>query len=122
VGAAIIAGVVVALAAKLAGWRSPLALGMVVIAGWLTHPLLDYFGNDTHPPIGLMVFWPFDRGYYKSPWIVFMDIGRTLDWRTVRHNAVAIAWELLALTPLLGAAGWLVRRRYGPGVRQQVGR
>jgi membrane-bound metal-dependent hydrolase YbcI (DUF457 family) len=112
IGAALIAGLVVGLVAGLAGWARPAALAAVVTAGWLTHPLLDYFGNDTHPPIGIMALWPFDRGYFKSPWIVFMDIGRTLDWRTVRHNVVAVTWELIALTPLLAAAGAFVRRRY----------
>ena len=118
IGAAVIAGVLVMLMARLAGWARPAALGLVVAAGWLTHPLLDYFGNDTHPPIGLMALWPFDRGFYKSPWILFMDIGRTLDWRTVRHNVVAVSWELLVLVPLLAAAGWLTRRRFhGQGIR-----
>jgi membrane-bound metal-dependent hydrolase YbcI (DUF457 family) len=112
IGAALIAGLVVGLLAALAGWARPAALAAAVVAGWLTHPLLDYFGNDTHPPIGIMALWPFDRGYFKSPWIVFMDIGRTLDWRTVRHNVVAVTWELIALTPLLAAAGAFVRRRY----------
>ena len=122
IGAAVLAGIVAALVARFVRWKAPVALGLAVAAAWLTHPLLDYFGNDTHPPIGLMALWPFDRGFYKSPWIVFMDIGRTLDWRTVRHNIVAIAWELLVLTPILGAAGWALRRRHGTGVRQQVGR
>jgi membrane-bound metal-dependent hydrolase YbcI (DUF457 family) len=122
IGAAILAGVATFLIAKAARWRAPLAFGAVVGLAWLTHPLLDYLGNDTHPPIGLMLLWPFDQGFYKSPWIVFMDIGRTLDWRTVRHNVVAIAWELLVLAPVVGLAGLVLRRRYGAGVRQQVGR
>jgi hypothetical protein len=105
IGAAILAGLAAVLMARAARWGAPVAFGAVVAVAWLTHPLLDYLGNDTHPPIGLMLLWPFDGGFYKSPWIVFMDIGRTLDWRTVRHNVVAIAWELLVLTPLLGAAG-----------------
>jgi membrane-bound metal-dependent hydrolase YbcI (DUF457 family) len=118
VGAALIAGVLVVLVGRLAGWARPLALALAVTAGWLTHPLLDYLGNDTHPPIGIMAFWPFSHGYFKSPWIVFMDIGRTLDWRTVRHNVVAIAWELTALTPVLAIAGWTVRKRFhGTGIR-----
>ena len=122
IGAAILAGLFTLVIAKFAGWRAPLALGAVVAASWLTHPLLDYLGNDTHPPIGLMLLWPFDHGFYKSPWVVFMDVGRTLDWRTVRHNVVAIAWELLVLTPILGLAGLVLRRRHGKGIRQQVGR
>jgi membrane-bound metal-dependent hydrolase YbcI (DUF457 family) len=123
IGAAVLAGLVVAAIARLAGWAKPAGLGLAAAVGWLTHPLLDYFGNDTHPPIGLMALWPFDRGFYKSPFILFMDIGRTLDWETVRHNAVAVSWELLVLVPFLAAAGWLTRRRFhGERVRQQVGR
>jgi membrane-bound metal-dependent hydrolase YbcI (DUF457 family) len=118
IGAALIAGVVVAAIARLAGWTRAWALGLVVAAAWLSHPVLDYFGNDTHPPIGLMALWPFDRGFFKSSWIVFMDIGRTLDGETIRHNIVAVSWELLVLLPLLAAAGWLVRRRFhGQGIR-----
>ncbi|HVR71816.1 MAG TPA: metal-dependent hydrolase [Vicinamibacteria bacterium] len=117
IGAAILAGLAVAAIARLAGRARAAALGLVAFAGWLSHPLLDYFGNDTHPPIGLMALWPLDRGFYKSPFIVFMDIGRTLDWETVRHNTVAVSWELLVLTPFLAAAWWLARRRvHGPGL------
>ena len=111
IGAAILAALAVGVFARLAGWTRAAGLGLLAGIGWLTHPLLDYFGNDTHPPIGLMALWPFDRGFFKSPFIVFMDIGRTLDWETVRHNVVAVSWELLVLTPLLAAAGWLARRR-----------
>jgi membrane-bound metal-dependent hydrolase YbcI (DUF457 family) len=118
VGAAVIAGLVAAVVARLAGWARPAALGLLTTACWLTHPLLDYFGNDTHPPIGIMALWPFDRGFFKSPWIVFMDIGRTLDWETVRNNTLAVSWELLVLMPFLAAAWWLTRRRvHGPRLR-----
>jgi len=118
IGAALLAGLAAVIVARLAGWARPAALGLVTASAWLTHPLLDYFGNDTHPPIGLMALWPFDRGFLKSPWIVFMDTGRTLDWETVRHNTVAVSWELLVLVPLLAAAGWLTRRRFhGQGIR-----
>jgi membrane-bound metal-dependent hydrolase YbcI (DUF457 family) len=111
VGAALIAAVAAAGLARLMGWARPIAIGLAVAGGWLSHVVLDLFGNDTHPPIGLMALWPFDRGYFKSPWIVFMDIGRTLDWATVRHDAIAVSWELVALAPLLAAVWWLARRR-----------
>jgi len=118
IGAAMLAGLLVAIVARFAGWARPVALGLVVCGGWLTHPMLDLLGNDTHPPIGLMALWPFDHGFYKSPFIVFGDIGRTLDWKTVRHNTLAIGWELLVLTPFLAAAAWIARRRtHGPRLR-----
>ena len=85
---------------------------LAVVAGCagLTHLLLDYLGLDTHPPIGIMALWPFQPGYFKAPWIIFLDIGRTLEWATVRHDALAVAWEMLVLGPLL-LASWRRRGR-----------
>jgi hypothetical protein len=48
-----------------------------------------------------MALWPLEDGYYKFPWPIFMDIGRTLEWKTVRHDALALAWEAALLCPLL---------------------
>jgi membrane-bound metal-dependent hydrolase YbcI (DUF457 family) len=90
--------------------RTGLAAGL----GWLSHVALDYLGKDTHPPIGLMAWWPLSSGHFKFPWPLFMDIGRTLDWSTMRHNAVAVAWEALLLAPLLGLCWrWRPSRRSG---------
>jgi hypothetical protein len=90
--------------------RWALAAGL----GWGSHVALDYLGKDTHPPIGLMAAWPLSSSHFKFPWPLFMDIGRTLDWTTMRHNALAVAWELLVLVPLL-ALCWRVRpTRPGP--------
>ncbi len=88
----------------------PAALGLWAGVSWLTHLVLDYLGLDTHPPIGIMALWPLDSGYYKAPWTLFMDIGRTLEWATVRHDALAVAWEIVLLGPLL-VASWRLRAR-----------
>ena len=43
-----------------------------------------------------------------------MDIGRTLSWHTVRHNALAVAWEtVLMLAILLATWQWWSQRRRG---------
>ena len=74
---------------------------------------------DTNPPIGIMAFWPFSSAYYKFPWPIFMDIGRTLTWTTVIHNVVAGAWEAALLLPLLWAAWrWRSARLGGPAWRE----
>jgi membrane-bound metal-dependent hydrolase YbcI (DUF457 family) len=101
VGAALLAGTAVAAVAALRRWPRPLALGLAAILGWSSHIVLDLLNIDTHPPIGLMALWPFTDGYYKVPWPIFLDIGRTLDWKTVRHDALALAWEATLLCPLL---------------------
>ena len=111
VGAAVIAGVAVALVARLA--RSPRwgGLGIAAAIGWLSHVALDYLNKDTHPPIGIMALWPLSDGFFKFPWPIFLDIGRTLDLHTVRHNMLAVGWEAVSLGALLVLC-W--RRRQHP--------
>ena len=112
VGAALLAGAAVAAGAALLRWPRPLTLGLSAILGWSSHVVLDLLNLDTHPPIGLMALWPFAEGYYKVPWPIFLDIGRTLDWRTVRHDALALAWEAALLCPLLVVI-WRIRTGRG---------
>jgi membrane-bound metal-dependent hydrolase YbcI (DUF457 family) len=111
IGAALIVGVAVALAARVAGSRRAVGLGIVAAAGWGSHLLLDYLGRDTHPPIGLPILWPVADGYFKFPWPLFLDIGRTLNWHTVGHNALAVAWEMILMLPILLATWWWRQRR-----------
>jgi LexA-binding, inner membrane-associated putative hydrolase len=108
VGCALAAAAVTAVAARMLGMRHPLLFGAAAGAGWASHVLLDYLNVDTHPPIGIMALWPFSRGYYKVPWPVFLDIGRTLDWETALHDALAIAWEAVVLLPVVMVA-WRLR-------------
>ena len=108
VGAAVLAGLAVALCAAARGWTRPARLGAAASLGWLSHLGLDYLGRDTHPPIGLLALWPLDSGYYKFPWPIFLDIGRTLDLHTLGHNGLALAWEACVLCPLLVFA-WRLR-------------
>jgi membrane-bound metal-dependent hydrolase YbcI (DUF457 family) len=101
IGAALLAGSTVAVAAAILRWPRPAVLGLAALLGWSSHIVLDLLNLDTHPPIGLMALWPLTHGYYKVPWPIFLDIGRTLDWKTVRHDALALAWEAELLCPLL---------------------
>ena len=110
IGAAALAAAVVWAATRLLHRARPAALGAAAGWAWLSHVLLDYVGLDTHPPIGIMALWPFESGYHKSPWTIFLDIGRTLERSTVLHNALAAAWEAALLLPLLAWA-WRSRKR-----------
>jgi len=101
------AALATAIVARTAQWTRPLALGLAAGCGWLSHLALDYLNVDTSPPIGIMAFWPLSHTFYKFPWPLFLDIGRTLTWATVRHDALAAAWEAAILTPLLFVAWWL---------------
>jgi membrane-bound metal-dependent hydrolase YbcI (DUF457 family) len=109
IGAAALAALVVWALARSRRWPRPAGLGLLAGMGWLSHLFLDYLGRDTHPPIGLMVFWPFSSAYFKFPWPLFLDIGRTLAWETLRNNALAVAWEVVLLLPV---TLWVVWRRF----------
>lgn len=116
IGFAVLAAVAGAVVFRLARWPRPLALGFVVLLAWTSHLVLDYLNVDTSPPIGLMALWPLSDSHFKSPVPIFMDIGRTLTWTTVRHDAVAGAWECAVLVPLLVCAWRYKKRRLeGPG-------
>jgi membrane-bound metal-dependent hydrolase YbcI (DUF457 family) len=103
-GAALLAGLLAALVLPWLRLARPLALAGVLSVAWASHVLLDYLNRDTHPPIGIMAFWPWTRAYFKIPWPLFLDIGRTLEWATVWNNLAAAAWEACVLLPLLWAA------------------
>jgi membrane-bound metal-dependent hydrolase YbcI (DUF457 family) len=110
-GFALLAAVTAAAVFRLVRWKRPLVLGLVLGLAWASHVLLDLLNLDTHPPIGLMALWPLSDGYYKSPVLLFLDIGRTLDWTAVKHNSVSAAWECVILVPVLLAA-WRYRMRH----------
>ena len=103
-GFALLAGMAGATAFPLLRFARPYALALAASLAWTSHVLLDYLNRDTNPPIGLLALWPWSAAYYKFPWPLFMDIGRTLDLTTLRHNLVAAAWEACVLGPLLWAA------------------
>jgi membrane-bound metal-dependent hydrolase YbcI (DUF457 family) len=100
-GCALLAAAAVWLLARARGWPEAARLALMAGAVWTSHVALDYLGRDTHPPIGLMALWPVSSGYFKFPWPLFLDIGRTLTWETVRNNAAAVAWEAVLLLPPL---------------------
>jgi membrane-bound metal-dependent hydrolase YbcI (DUF457 family) len=110
IGAVALAALVVWAVGRLRRRPRAAALGLAAGVAWLSHVLLDYVGADTHPPIGILALWPFESDYHKLPWPLFLDIGRTLEWATVRHDALAVAWEIVLLGPLL-LASWRLRAR-----------
>jgi membrane-bound metal-dependent hydrolase YbcI (DUF457 family) len=100
IGCALLAALAVGLVAR--AQRVPAAgrLSGAVGLAWLSHVALDYLGRDTNPPIGLMALWPLSEAWHKFPWPIFLDIGRTLHWETLRHNLLAAAWETALVMPI----------------------
>ena len=110
-GAALASGILVAWLARTRRCVRSSWLGALVALGWASHVLLDLIGSDSQPPLGLMALWPWSNAYFKAPLVLFLDIGRTLRASTVWQNAVAAAWEIVLLLPILLAVTWLRRRK-----------
>ena len=101
-GAALLAGVGVLALRRLGVSRLPGAIAAA--AAWGSHVVLDYFGLDTTPPIGLMALWPWSGGFFASPVSIFYDVPRSFSLRAMRHNALAVFIEALVLLPLVWLA------------------
>lgn len=107
IGAAVIAGAVAAL------MRWPVAptraqTFWAACAAWATHPLLDMLAPDHWPPIGVMAFWPFSRGFFITGLEWFLPIDR--DWRSSAArwlDAQAAVREALILVPVVVFVWWI---------------
>lgn len=89
-------------------WTAAFACG----AAYATHTLLDWMGNDTTPPIGIMALWPFTSDYYESNLHFFMAITRRY-WLPGfwTHNLIAMLREIGTLVPLALVIYFLRRQR-----------
>jgi LexA-binding, inner membrane-associated putative hydrolase len=110
IGAALIVTLAVAALtpAQARRWTAAFACG----AAYATHILLDWMGNDTTPPIGIMALWPFTSYYYESDLHFFMAITRRY-WLPGfwSHNLIAMLREIGTLVPLALVIYFLRRRR-----------
>jgi membrane-bound metal-dependent hydrolase YbcI (DUF457 family) len=81
-----------------------------LVAAW-SHILLDLLTEDTRPPVGLELFWPFSDARFTSPISVFGGLAKSrvedlLSW----HNFQVVGGEIMVLAPLVIAL-WLLRLR-----------
>lgn len=88
--------------------RIAAAVGLAV----LSHVLLDWLGEDSSAPRGVMALWPFTSAYYVSGLNLFDAVDRRywlpgFWWR----NGVAISREMLILGPVAILAALVARRR-----------
>jgi inner membrane protein len=84
------------------------------VAAYSTHILLDYLGNDTSAPYGVMALWPFSQEYFMSPVPVFPAITRRY-WLTGfwEQNLWALLFELAVLGPIVIGVWWWRRQTRG---------
>lgn len=100
---------------SLRGWRLQAEAGrwaLAVTFAWMSHFVLDWLGEDTSLPLGVMALWPFSRDYYMSPVPLMPAITRRY-WLPGfwMQNLRALIFEVMVLVPVLAVAWWLRRRQ-----------
>lgn len=99
---------VVAVAAGKGRARIASAVGLAV----LSHVLLDWLGEDSSAPRGVMALWPLTSAYYVSDLNIFNAVDRRY-WLPGfwRRNTIALAWEMLILGPIAMLAKSMIGRK-----------
>jgi hypothetical protein len=89
-----------------------LRLATAVGAAYLTHVLLDWLGEDSGPPSGIMALWPFTHHYYVSGLDLFARVERRY-WLPGfwRDNATSVLREIVILAPVMWFVLVVARRR-----------
>jgi membrane-bound metal-dependent hydrolase YbcI (DUF457 family) len=82
-------------------------------AAWGSHLLLDWLGNDTRAPIGIMALWPFTAEHYQSTLYVFDGISRRywLPEQFVWGNLRAAVKEVAILSPIAALVYWITNTK-----------
>jgi inner membrane protein len=107
IGAALITGI-----AALVLTRGQWAVAIAAAAAVGTHTLLDWLGNDTTPPIGIMALWPWSSDFYQSQLHVFRAVSRRY-WQPGFYlaNTWTVVREIAILTPVAAGACWFAMHR-----------
>lgn len=107
VGAAVVLALGVAMVAR----RQRLAMLLGAMAAYLSHVVLDWLGQDSSVPLGVMALWPFSERYFHSglDWFLATDRRYWLAGFWSR-NLRTLCWEVLVLVPLAWAAWWFRQR------------
>jgi membrane-bound metal-dependent hydrolase YbcI (DUF457 family) len=87
-------------------------LSPFAIAGaYSSHIVLDWLGEDTSSPHGVMALWPISGEHYISPVAIMPSITRRY-WLPGfwEQNVSALAFELAVLVPILTLVWWWRRR------------
>lgn len=104
IGAAVIVAI---MAWGVSGFRARPAMVFAVFAAYGSHVFLDWLGDDTSPPLGIMALWPFSHDYFMSPMTIMPAISRRY-WLPGfwAHNLRALVFEIVLLFPFLFGVWW----------------
>ena len=111
IGAAIIVACVAAWLRWPVGAATRAGIFATAVAAYFIHPILDVFAIDDDPPMGVMLWWPFSKGFVHSSHAFFDPISRYWheSW-TWPHNFMAAGHEFLYVGPFALLIWWARRR------------
>jgi len=108
-----------ALTGQVTRWRT----ATVCALAYATHPLLDWLGADTLPPLGIELFWPFSNRWFISGVDLFRGTfrGHLFAPPVLMANALSVAQEIAILLPIVVVL-WLVRIKTAPRLATELAR
>jgi membrane-bound metal-dependent hydrolase YbcI (DUF457 family) len=117
IGAVLIVTAIAALVFR-SSWRTVAACAVA----YGSHLVLDWLGNDTSPPIGIMALWPFNNEYYQVSRPIFLPVSRRY-WlpNFWQYNLLVVGIEVALFGMLALAAHWYVNRDRNRAVRRVQG-
>ncbi|MFQ6027270.1 MAG: metal-dependent hydrolase [Dehalococcoidia bacterium] len=107
---AVVFAIVAVLVLRMLKWRMSARLFLALCLIFASHSVLDFFGQDSVPPSGVSLLWPWTREVFQSPWLIFPDAPHTIASLISLHTLVLLIQETLVLAPLNGlifvVKGW----------------
>ena len=94
------------------GSRWNVRLAAAIGIAYASHTLLDWLGQDTWSPMGIMALWPWSTAYYVSNLDVFAAVDRRY-WTAGfwSRNALAVVREVAILGPMAWLSSYRTRDR-----------
>jgi len=88
---------------------------LMISAAVFSHCVLDLFTEDSSPPYGMLMLWPFDQGFYDVTWNLFPSTHKSNESATFFaslfqwHNVKIALREFLMMASIVGLVK-LIRR------------
>jgi inner membrane protein len=104
-------------------WPYFLTISLVVFS----HCFLDLLTEDSTPPHGMVLLWPFDMQYYDMDWDLFKAVHKSNTSATFFQSLLAwynfevVLWELLIMLPVVGLVKVISRLKSPVGWRRIFG-
>lgn len=99
---------------------------LAISAAVFSHCLLDLFTEDSSPPYGMLLFWPFDRGFYDVTWNLFPSTHKSNESATFFasllhwYNFKIALREFLIMAPIAGLIKLIQRLKNLPKLQRPV--